>query len=115
MRISTMLGAVGAAVIAGGVAHAEEDLRPDAGEIVVTGARVPDAVDGALGASTRLRDVPQGVSVVPDYVIELQQPLSLTDIARNTPSISNFRNSSETFRTVSICGFVQYETTMVVS
>jgi iron complex outermembrane recepter protein len=78
--------------------------------IVVTGQRVPDALEGE-GKLVAIKDVPQGISVVTREIIDLQQPFTLSDIVRNTPSISNFRNSSETFRTISVRGFVQNETT----
>jgi iron complex outermembrane recepter protein len=100
-----LLAGVSTAALAAEAERADE-------EIVVTVERVPDAVFGAAGTATLIKDVPQGISVVPAYVIDVQQPLSLTDIVRNTPSVSNFRNGSETFRTLSVRGFVQNETTV---
>lgn len=108
IRSALLLGA--AALTNPVVAYAEES-KDERREIIVTGQKIPDAASGATGAPVLIRDVPQGISVITEEVFDIQQPLSLTDIIRNSPSIGGFRNSSENFRSFSVRGFTQNETT----
>lgn len=63
-----------------------------------------------LGFPASIARVPQSIHVITRRMMEEQQPVTLSDVVRNTAGVGNARNSLEPFRTFKLRGFNLGET-----
>jgi iron complex outermembrane receptor protein len=87
------------------VESVKESVTTTSESYVVTAAATATKTD------TPILDIPQSIQVVPQPVIEDQQPLTLSGILRNVSGFSQTRTDFEVFRSFKLRGFDVLDTT----